>query len=246
MLASDELRGFVARLLGWDNRHSVELAVRTLDLAAEHRTELVLCGAGDLVPIARALHRRNLGVERPFVMCDPRRGDAPASPRSPANFAGGITALTAAAGGWLCLRMLRLPRDFAALVAQLRGTDDVQLIVCAGARHAAHPFLVRPASLHLPPLAERAAELDRVIAEYASDAVAELGAPPASFTGGDHTWVRQHAATSLAEIEKVTLRIVALRASRNLSHAAGRLEMAPVSLARWIDRRTLRPVLAVP
>lgn len=246
MPASDELRGFVARLLGWDNRHSVELAVRTLEFAAEHRTELVLCGAGDLVPIARALHRRNLGVERPIVVCDPRRGDTPASPRSPANFASGLTALTAAAGGWLCIRTRRLPRDFAALVAQLRGTEDVQLVVCAGEHDAAHPFLVRPASLHLPPLAGRAAELDRVIAEYAADAVAELGAPPASFTDGDHAWVRQYAATSLAEIEKVTLRIVALRASRNLSHAAGRLEMAPVSLARWIDRRMLRPVLAVP
>lgn len=179
-------------------------------------------------------------------MCDPRRGDTPASPRSPANFASGLTALTAAAGGWLCIRTRRLPRDFAALVAQLRGTEDVQLVVCAGEDDAAHPFWVRPASLHLPPLAGRAAELDRVIAEYAADAVAELGAPPASFTGGDHAWVRQYAATSLAEIEKVTLRIVALRASRNLSHAAGRLETAPVSLARWIDRRMLRPVLAVP
>jgi hypothetical protein len=246
MLASDELRGFVARLLGWDNRHSVELAVRTLELAAEHRTELVLCGAGDLVPIARALHRRNLGVERPFVMCDPRRGDTPASPRSPANFSSGLIALTAAAGGWLCIRLRRLPRDFAALVAQLRSNDDVQLVVCAGARHAAHPFLVRPASLHLPPLAGRTAELDRVIAEFAVDAVAELGAPRASFTDRDHAWVRQHAAMSLAEIEKATLRIVALRTSRNLSQAGARLEMAPVSLARWIDRRSLRPVLAVP
>jgi hypothetical protein len=72
------------------------------------------------------------------------------------------------------------------------------------------------------------------------------GASPTSFTDADHRWVRQHAASSLAEIEKVTLRIVALRASCNLSQAAGRLEMAPVSLTRWIDRRTLRPVVAVP
>jgi ActR/RegA family two-component response regulator len=33
------------------------------------------------------------------------------------------------------------------------------------------------------------------------------------------------------------LRIVALRTSANLSVAAARLGMAPVSLARWLDRR---------
>lgn len=74
--------------------------------------------------------------------------------------------------------------------------------------------------------------------------MAELGALSASFTAGDHSWVREHAATSLGEIEKVTLRIVALRDFINMSFAAGRLGMAHVSLARWVDRRKLRPVLA--
>jgi len=138
-----------------------------------------------------------------------------------------------------------LPRDFSALVARLRGTDDVQLVVCASERDAAHPFLVRSASLHLPPLAGRVAELDRVIAEYAADAVADLGVAPGTITDGDHAWVRQHATSSLPEIEKVTLRIAALRASSNMSYAASRLGVAPVSLTRWIDRRNLRPVLAV-
>jgi hypothetical protein len=45
-LASDELRGFLARLLGWDNPRAVELAIRSLELAVDHRAELVLCGAG--------------------------------------------------------------------------------------------------------------------------------------------------------------------------------------------------------
>lgn len=138
-------------------------------------------------------------------------------------------------------RQLRLALRLCSVVQDRCATRRV----CRSA-HAAHPFLVRPASLHLPPLAGRAAELDRVIAEYTVDAVAELGALRASFTDRDHAWVRQYAAMSLAEIEKATLRIVALRTSRNLSRAAARLEMAPVSLASWIDRRTLRPVLAVP
>jgi len=43
----------------------------------------------------------------------------------------------------------------------------------------------------------------------------------------------------LPDIEKATLRLVAIRESRNLSAAAARLGMAPVSLSRWIGRRKL-------
>jgi hypothetical protein len=231
------LRGFVARLLGWSNDRAVEPALRAVELAAEYQAGLVLCGAGDMVPVARALHRRILGTERPIIVCDPRRRNTPASPRSPANHASGLSALAAAAGGSLCVRAGRLPSDFSALVARLRGTADVQVVVCADERDVNHPYLVRPAPIHLPPLAGRAAEIDRVISEYAADACAELCETPSSFTESDHAWVRQHAATSLAEVDKATLRLVALRTSRNMSEAAARLEMAPVSLSRWIGRR---------
>lgn len=70
-----------------------------------------------------------------------------------------------------------------------------------------------------------------------ADAVSELAAPTASFTAGDHVWVRDHTAGSLAEIEAATLRVAAPHTSRNLSHAAARLGMAPVSLSRWLGRR---------
>jgi len=89
----------------------------------------------------------------------------------------------------------------------------------------------------VPPLAGCAAELDRVIAEYAADAVAQFGAERTGFPATDHAWVRRHAATSLAEIEKATLRLVAIRTSRSVSGAAARLGMAPVSLCRWLGRR---------
>jgi ActR/RegA family two-component response regulator len=89
------------------------------------------------------------------------------------------------------------------------------------------------------PAADPAQALDRIIAEYAADAIAELAAPAASFTADDHVWIRNHAAASLAEIEAATLRLVALYTSRNLSHAAARLGMAPVSLSRWLGRREL-------
>jgi hypothetical protein len=59
--AGDELRAFLARMLGWSNERAVDLALRSLALALDHRAALVLCGEGDLVPIAWALHRHTLG-----------------------------------------------------------------------------------------------------------------------------------------------------------------------------------------
>jgi hypothetical protein len=70
------------------------------------------------------------------------------------------------------------------------------------------------------------------------DAIAELNARDACFTPVDRQWILEHA-TSLAEIEKAIVRVMALRMSSNLSEAAARLGMAPVSLWRWILRRKL-------
>jgi hypothetical protein len=241
MSISDDatLRAFIERLLGWSNERTVELAARSLALALGHRATLVLCGEGDLVPIARTLHRRTLGTDRPFVACDPRRGTRAESVRSPMSYGSGVAAFEAAIGGSLCLLMHRLPEDFPALVARLRGADDVLCVLCIGQLAKPHPAFILPAPLAVPPLTRRSAELDRIIAEYAGDAIAELGAPAGSFTDDDHVWVREHAARSLAEIEAATLRLVALYTSRNLAHAATRLGMTPVSLRRWLGRREL-------
>ena len=243
MTVSDDatLRGFIERLLGWSDERRVELALRSLALAVDNRATLVLCGEGDMVPIAWALHRRTLGLDRPFIVCDPRRGTKAASVRSPASRASGVAAFEAAIGGSLCVRMRRLPDDFPVLVARVRDAADVLCAVCADQLADPHPPLILPAPLAVPPLTERSAELDRIIAEYAGDAIAELAAPSSSFTADDHAWVRDQAAASLAEIEKATLRLVTLRTSRSLSHAAERLGMAPVSLHRWLGRRRSLP-----
>jgi len=76
------LRGFVARLIGFapERTQAVEHALHATELAATYQTALVLCGDGDLVPVARGVHRHALGDERPFVLCDPRQR-APASLR---------------------------------------------------------------------------------------------------------------------------------------------------------------------
>jgi hypothetical protein len=234
------LRGFLARMLGWrgDRTEVVDHALRSIRMSATRRTALVLCGDGDLVPTARSIHRHALGNDRPFVVCDPRRRRSKATVRSAENYETGMQAFEAARGGSLCVRNRRLPRDFAQVVAALRNPDArVQLIVCAGHSDDCRSYLASP--ITVPSLAGREAELDRIIDEYAEDAVAELGAPRVGFLAVDHAWVREHASSSLSEIEKATLRLVALRHSRNLSHAAARLGMAPVSLSRWIGRREM-------
>lgn len=234
------LRGFLSRLLGWHSSRmdAVDHALRSIRLAATHRTALVLCGDGDLVPTARSLHRRSLGEDRPFIVCDPRRRRTPATVRSAENYESGLAALDAARGGTLCVRNRRLPRDFAQVVTALREPGArVQLVVCAGWSEDCKSYLAVP--ITVPPLASREPELDRIITEYADDAIAALAAPRAVFLPADRAWVHEHAASSLPNIEKATLRLVALRESRNLSSAAARLGMAPVSLSRWIGRREL-------
>jgi hypothetical protein len=188
-----------------------------------------------MVPIAQALHRRVLGADRPFIVCDPRRHGHTASVRSPASHETAVAAARAAFGGSLCVRSWRLPPDFAAVRAWLADTKvDVQLMVCLDREV---PSTMFPAAIDVPSLSTRASDLPRIIDEFARDAIAALGAPATSFGPDDHGWVLAHAARSLPEIEKATLRRVALRSSKNLSCAAARLGMAPVSLSRWLARR---------
>jgi hypothetical protein len=125
-------------------------------------------------------------------------------------------------------------------------TDDVALTICADEKTPDSPFLARPAQVVVPPLLRRGDEIRRIISEYAQDAIAGLGAPPGSFTAQDMAWVFEHSSSSFADIEKGTMRLVALRMSRSLAHAAARLGMAPVSLWRWIGRRKLPPAPAGP
>jgi hypothetical protein len=232
------LHGFLARILGWssDRHEAVDLAVRSVRLATTRRAALALCGDGDLVPIARGLHHYSLGDERPFVLCDPRRR---ATEQSAAleNYPTGMRAFHAAAGGSICMWVKRLPRDFAEVTAALRDPGTrVQLIVC-GQRPPDRKELVS-APIEVPPLSSRPDEIERVIDEYAQDATTALRAS-AQFTKIDRDWVRLHSATSLPEIEKGTLRIVALREAGNIARAAALIGMAHASLGEWIGRRRL-------
>jgi hypothetical protein len=165
-----------------------------------------------------------------------------ASVRSPANYQSGLAAFRKAVGGTLCMRS-RLPHDFAELLAGLHEPDPrVRLIVCPSQNDHGEG-LAAPVPIYVPPLSERALELPRIVEEYAAEAIAALRPlrPEARFTAADLRWVVECAGTSLAEIEKATLRVVALHMSASLSDAARLLGMAPVSLARWLSRRSRPP-----
>jgi hypothetical protein len=231
-----DLRDFCARIIGWDADHLplIDHALRSIRMSLARRAPLLLCGKGNLVPIAHALHRRTLGADRPFVLCDPRRDNGRESVRSAANYKTGAVAVKMALGGSLCVRKERLPRDLAAMLAEVRELDAyLQLVICSS-----HPrereVLATP--VHVPSLEERTKDLPRIVDEYALDATAALHVPPTAFTSDDRAWVLENAASSLEEIEKATLRCVAIRTSDDLPHAAERLGMAKVSLERWMAR----------
>ena len=236
---TEGLRGYLGRLLGWTNTSAIDHALRSIEFATEHRSQLVLCGQGDLVPLAYGVHRRTLGADTPFIVCDPRRGNTPATVRSPANDVDVAAAFHAVAGAWSCTRRRRPPHELSSPVARLRDNNNVQYI-CLD--ESSLQWLVRPGPIEIPALTQRAGELPRVVDEYVFDALVELA--PTSHTlvlsERDRQWlIDQAARMSLADLEKATLRLVALRSSTNLSQAAARLGMATVSLQRWMGRRKL-------
>lgn len=234
------LRGFLERILGWadDRMEALDHALRSLRVASIHRTALVVCGDDDLVQVARGLHCRTLGARRPFIVCDPRRHTTNENVRSAKNYSVGMAAMQAAAGGSLCVWARRLPRDFEDVQRALqRPAARVQLVVCAREPSEAGIFIATP--ITVPPLATRADELRRIIDEYAADAAAMLRMHPGWFLPCDRAWVLEHSARSLAEIEKATRRLLAIRETGNLNQAAALLGMARVSLKKWIGRRRL-------
>jgi hypothetical protein len=234
--AHDEtsLRGFVARLIGFapERAQSVEHALRAIALAAAYHAALVLCGYGDLVPVARGLHRHVLGDERPFVLCDPRRRSADAGTQF-ASRPTGADALADALGGTVCVRAKRLPRDFAELVVAVHDAR-VRLVICGPELPRLTELVLAP--IKVPALATRAQELDRIIDEYVHDAAVALQIS-ATFTEADRHWVGTHAATSLPEVEKGAWRVLALRQTGNVAGAAELLGMGHASLGEWLRRR---------
>ncbi len=219
------LRTFLARLLGYENTQAIEHALRSIELSHTHRTALVLLGETDMVPIALALHHRTLGIDRPFVLSDPRRRN------TATTFTSGVDAVRAARGGSLCVRRRWLPLHFPALVEKVRDpATAVQFIVCTDVLQALHPFLVLPVPIVVPALKKRERELPRIVDEYASEALRKLGADASCFTSDDRSWVIEHAAKTLPEIGQAAMRIVAIRQTGSIFEAARQLGLSHVTL----------------
>ena len=231
------LRAFSHHLVGTPAEHSalVDDAVDDVLAAVARGRPIALRGPSDLVPVAYALHRRILGAERPFIVCDPRRCESDGSVRVPPSRQTGLRAREAASGGSLCLHARRLPRDFDRLRDCLRHTvPGTTVFVCLYADDRIRDLIARP--LEVPPLAARASESDDLLQVALDEAAAALGAArrdvPPRLRHGILERIR-----SFAELEKTALRLVAIASAPNLSQAAKQLRMAPVSLTHWLSRR---------
>jgi len=233
-----ELRALLARMIGYSPSRfgTIDRALRSLREASMLRTPLLLTGEGDLIAIARRLHRAVVGTSMPFVVADPRRREHAKRHRGPVKYSSGVEALEAAAGGMLCVWEKRPPGDFSEVLTRLVDPDcRVRLLICARTTQS-----LGMAEIRIPSLSTREIELDRVIKEYASDAIDLLRAHPSSFTVDDHRWLVARQPRSLSEIERSTLRLVAIRECGGVSKGALRLGMNPSAMSRWRSRRPRR------
>lgn len=234
------LRAVLQRWLGWTPTRcrEVDRGLRAIRELATCKTPLILYGEGNLIALARQLHREVIGADRPFIVSDPRRISGAASARSPENHASGMDAIRAATGGVVCMWAPRLPADFASVIAQLREPGNAtRIIVCAHALDGLSSVAATP--LRVPPLAIRGDELPRIVREYAADAMAALGVADSSFTTRDEEWIIARRPRSLPDVETATMRLVAIRAFGGVTHAASRLGITHAALSRWIGRRRL-------
>jgi hypothetical protein len=231
------LREFCCRLLGWSDERVglVDEAMHDLLAATVRGRPIALRGEFDLVPIAYALHLRLLGSDYPFVVCDPRMYEGEGSVRTPPNRRTGLLALEAAMGGSVCVRSRRLPPDFDLFRAKFRESEPIAMIfVCLHGEDQVRDLLCRP--LHIPSLAERASESDRLVYGAFDDAAVMLGVRRLQLSPHMRQVIFDHVG-SFADLEKTALRLAALASARNPSQAAARLGMAAVSMMRWLYRR---------
>jgi hypothetical protein len=222
------LHAYLQRLLGYAALPEVDRALRAVREMATLRAALVLRGEGSLVGCVQRLHALVLGAQHPLSIHDGKEPGAAARDR--------------AIDGLLYLHDDVLPRDINQLIASLRApTARVRLVIGAksvdGAAELATllPFVAR---ISTPRLSDRAAELDRLLAAYADDAVAQLGAPSAALREHDLRWVRDGGIDSHEEAEEVMRRVVALR-NWGVTAGAERLGITHGALSKWLARRKI-------
>jgi hypothetical protein len=233
------LRRYLARIFGWhpETLPAIDLALRAIRATAYRRAPLVIAGAEDLVAVARQIHLRTTPPAAPFVVCGRHRYESDASLRVTATIADASAAFERAAGGTICVRARDLPIGYDELLhATLKSRAGAQLFICAK-KAPKRSDLVAPPIL-APKLARRApGDVQRIVFEYGLDAMRELNANPNAFTESERKWVAKREASSFADIEIATLRIVARNAAGNVYQAAARLGLSHVALGNWFARR---------
>ena len=226
------LGAYLHRLLGFgaDKRPVVDAALRNIRHAAALRSALVLRGEGDLIPIAQRLHRHAFGAARPFRVC--QEADD------------GLAVLHDAAQGTMCVLASARPVLWSNVATAWREqTFKTRLIVCTSLGDMDDALdliagLGSTAAIEIPPLARRGHELRRISDEYASEAVAALGATGPNFLRRDIEWIDANVWTDIAEIEEAMIRIVAMR-NWKVTAAAEKLGITHVALGNWARRRNL-------
>jgi hypothetical protein len=161
-----------------------------------------------------------------------------------ASISDASTAFASAAGGTVCVRANSPPTGYDKLrQAAAAHQSAAQLFICAKtAKQAARRVDLIAPPIVVPKLARRSSDdIHRIIFEYAHDALRELDAPPTAFSERERKWVARHDATSFADIETATLRIVARNATGSVHQAAARLGLSHVGLGKWFKRRGPTP-----
>lgn len=237
------VRAALARMIGWSaaRAESVDHALRMLRMAAARRAIFVLCGEPGLLPLAEELHRLTLTERRPFVCCDPRRKIAGEDTESFTRcVSDGLTAVAQARDGTVCIDDQRRPGDLAEMLEELhRPGCTAQLMVLA--RSARKAEIYTPSPVVIPPLRARRDELERLVLEYEAEAVRRLGIGALELTPAQRSWIRERSAETLPEIQKATLRLIAIRHAGSIVGAAALLRMSHRGLGKWLERRRFRP-----
>jgi hypothetical protein len=240
------LRAALARMIGWSaaRAESIDHALRMLRLAATGRAIFVLCGEPSLIPLAEELHRLTLTDRRPFVLCDPRRRTSDDAESFTGSVADGLTAVAQARDGTICLDDQRRPRDLPEMLDVLhRPGRTAQLMVLA--RDARKAEVYTPAPIVIPPLRSRRDELDRLIVDYAAEAVQRLGLGALELTPAQRSWIRERSSETLPDIQRAALRLMAIRHAGSIAGGAALLKMSSQALGKWLERRRFRPELVM-
>ncbi len=240
------LRAALARMIGWSaaRAESIDHALRMLRLAATGRAIFVLCGEPSLVPLAEDLHRLTLTERRPFVLCDPRRRIREDTESFTRCVADGLTAVAQARDGTICIDDQRRPRDLAAMLDELhRPGHTAQLMVLA--RDARKAEVYTPAPVVIPPLRSRRDELERLIREYEAEASQRLGLGALELTATQRSWIRERSSETLPDLQRGTLRLIAIRHAGSIAGGAALLRMSSQALGKWLERRRFRRELVM-